>query len=85
MLTNHRHIDIAAETLRAAEIDYHPRTRDDIAAAVSGYRLHTPGLNAPLRWLPEATGTGGYTADTEPLHPAAWDLAAYAAIGQRHQ
>ncbi|MFD6391832.1 SAM-dependent methyltransferase [Nocardia sp. NPDC060259] len=79
------HIDSAARTLRAAGIDYYPRTYDDIAAMLTGYHLHTPGLVAPHQWRPELLGSSRYDQATEPLHPAVWDLAAYAAIGQRHR
>lgn len=77
------HIDTAAQTLRAAGIDYHPRTHDDIAAMLNDYALHTPGLIAPHRWRPEVLGPDRYEHATEPLHPAVWNLSAYAAIGQR--
>ncbi|MEV0769644.1 SAM-dependent methyltransferase [Nocardia salmonicida] len=77
------HIDTAAQTLRAAGIAYHPRTHNDIAAMLTGYRLHTPGLIAPHRWRPELLGPDRYEHATEPLHHAIWDLSAYAAIGQR--
>ncbi|MGW6726053.1 SAM-dependent methyltransferase [Nocardia sp. NPDC055029] len=77
------HIDAAAETLCAAGIAYHPRTHDDLTAMLTGYRLHTPGLIEPHRWRPELLGVGRYDHAIEPLHPAVWDLSAYAAIGQQ--
>ncbi|MFJ2664152.1 SAM-dependent methyltransferase [Nocardia fluminea] len=79
------HIDTATQTLRAAGIAYHPRTHDDIAAMLTGYHLHTPGLIAPHRWRPESRGPERYDRATEPLHPAVLDLSAYAAIGQHQQ
>ncbi|MFE9784987.1 SAM-dependent methyltransferase [Nocardia salmonicida] len=77
------HIDSAAQTLSTAGIDYFPRSREEIADMLTGYHLHTPGLVAPHRWRPEPIGPDRYAQATEPLHPAVWDLAAYAAIGQR--
>ncbi|MEU4811830.1 SAM-dependent methyltransferase [Nocardia fluminea] len=77
------HIDTAAQTLRGAGIAYYPRTYDEIAAMFAGYHLHTPGLIAPHRWRPELLGPDRYDHATEPLHPAVWDLSAYATIGQR--
>ncbi|MFD6393159.1 SAM-dependent methyltransferase [Nocardia sp. NPDC060259] len=77
------HINSAAETLRAAGIAYYPRTYDDLASMLTGYRLHTPGLIAPHRWRPELRSVGRYDHAVEPLHPVVCDLSAYAAIGQR--
>ncbi|MGW6619609.1 hypothetical protein ACWF99_00175 [Nocardia sp. NPDC055002] len=68
-----------------ARIAYHPRAYDDIAAMLTGYHPPTPGLIAPHRWRPEPRGSDRYDRATEPLHPAAWDLSAYAAISQRQQ
>ncbi|MGF0316039.1 SAM-dependent methyltransferase [Nocardia fluminea] len=78
-------IDSAAQTLRAAGIAYHPRTHDEVAALLTGYHLHTPGLVAPHRWRPEPLGPGRYDHATEAVRPAVRDLSAYAAIGQRQQ
>ncbi|WP_181697081.1 SAM-dependent methyltransferase [Nocardia sp. GTS18] len=78
-------ITSAAQALRAAGIAYHPRTHDDIASMLTGYHLHTPGLVAPHRWRPESIGSDRYGHVSEPMHPEAWDLSAYAAIGQRCQ
>ncbi|WP_410875135.1 SAM-dependent methyltransferase [Nocardia sp. A7] len=75
-------VNSAAQTLRAAGITYHPRTHGDIAAMLTNYRLHTPGLIAPHRWRPEFLGSDRYDHATEPQHPTAWDLSAYAAIGR---
>ncbi len=79
------HVDAAAQILRAAGIGYHPRSREEITEMLTGYHLHTPGLVAPHRWRPELNSPGGYDDATEPLHPAPWDLSAYAAVGQRCQ
>ncbi|MEU4651683.1 SAM-dependent methyltransferase [Nocardia fluminea] len=71
-------IGIAVEALGNAGIDLHPRDRDIITAMLAPYRLAPPGLIAPHRWRPTDTAH-----DTlRPQHPRAWDLAAYAAIGQ---
>ncbi|MEV0432193.1 SAM-dependent methyltransferase [Nocardia sp. NPDC050413] len=76
-------ITSAVKALRAVGIAYDPRTHDDIASMLTGYHLHTPGLVAPHRWRPESIGPDRYSRATEPMHPEAWDLSAYAAIGQR--
>ncbi|MEV0541193.1 SAM-dependent methyltransferase [Nocardia salmonicida] len=94
------HIQAAAETLRRAGIPYHPRGRDEITAMLAGYQLIAPGLIAPHRWPPTPSrGDDNGKSDSEigdgdgirrlsataPRHRAAWDLSAYAAIGQRQQ
>ncbi|MFF5037948.1 SAM-dependent methyltransferase [Nocardia salmonicida] len=93
------HIQAAAETLRRAGIPYYPRGRDEITAMLAGYQLLAPGLIAPHRWPPTPSrddDSDGETGDddgdgirrlssTAPRHRAAWDLSAYAAIGQRQQ
>ncbi|APE36433.1 hypothetical protein BOX37_23675 [Nocardia mangyaensis] len=93
-----QHIHAAAETLRRAGIPYHPRGRDEITTMLAGYKLLAPGLIAPHRWAPTPNhddndndhgddGGDGYgvrrVSVTAPRHRAAWDLSAYAAIGQR--
>ncbi|VFA95721.1 S-adenosyl methyltransferase [Nocardia farcinica] len=75
-------ITSAALVLRGAGIAYHPRTHDDVASILTGYDVHTPALVVPHRWRPESIGSDRYGHATEPLHPEAWDLSAYAAIGQ---
>ncbi|WKG08220.1 SAM-dependent methyltransferase [Nocardia sp. PE-7] len=91
------HIQAAAETLRRAGIPYHPRGRGEITAMLAGYQLLAPGLIAPHRWPPtpsrdddsdsengDGDGDGiRRLSATAPRHRAAWDLSAYAAIGQR--
>ncbi|WP_410874669.1 SAM-dependent methyltransferase [Nocardia sp. A7] len=90
------HIQAAVETLRRAGIPFHPRGRDEITAMLAGYQLVVPDLIAPHRWAPtlnrdddnsESDGDDGIrrVSATAPRHRAAWDLSAYAAIGQRQQ
>ncbi|MGW6700012.1 SAM-dependent methyltransferase [Nocardia sp. NPDC055049] len=91
------HIQAAAETLCRAGIAYHPRGRDEIAAMLAGYQLLAPRLIAPHRWTPTPNGDNDGDTDngdsvgirrlsaTAPRHRAAWDLSAYATIGQRQQ
>ncbi|WP_410869834.1 SAM-dependent methyltransferase [Nocardia sp. A7] len=91
------HIRAAAETLRRAGIPYHPRGRDEITAMLAGYHLLAPGLIAPHRWPPTPSRDDDSDSEigdgdgirrlsaTAPRHRAAWDLSAYAAIGQRQQ
>lgn len=86
-------IQAAADTLRRAGIPYHPRGRDEITAMLAGYQLLAPGLIVPHRWAPNHDGNDNDNGDdgdvvrrvsaTAPRHRAAWDLSAYAAIGQR--
>ena len=92
------HIRAAADTLRRAGIPYHPRGRDEITAMLAGYQLLAPGLIVPHRWAPipnrdddndDNRGDDGGGGDgvrrvsaIGPRHRAAWDLSAYAAIGQ---
>ncbi|MGW5917868.1 SAM-dependent methyltransferase [Nocardia fluminea] len=65
-----------------------------VTAMLAGYQLLQPGLIAPHRWAPTPNddndgGDGGdgdvvrQVSATAPRHRAAWDLSAYAAIGQR--
>ncbi|WP_410877464.1 SAM-dependent methyltransferase [Nocardia sp. A7] len=88
------HIQAATETLRRAGIPYHPRGRDEITAMLAGYQFLAPGLIVPHRWPPAPSrdddngddgddGDGRRLSATAPRHRAAWDLSAYAAIGQR--
>ncbi|MFD3430729.1 SAM-dependent methyltransferase [Nocardia fluminea] len=68
----------AVEVLGNGGIAFHPRDRDTITTMLAPYRLADPGLIAAHRWRPTATDH-----DTlRPLHPDAWDLCAYAAVGQ---
>jgi hypothetical protein len=91
------HIQTAVESLRGAGIAYYPRGRDEITGMLARYELVAPGLIAPHRWAPpnRTIGNGdnrdGDNGDgdgvrqispTAPRHRAAWDLSAYAAIGQ---
>ncbi|MEU4323420.1 SAM-dependent methyltransferase [Nocardia fluminea] len=88
-----QHVQAAAETLRRVGIPYHPRGRDEITAMLAEYQLLTPGLIAPHRWPPtpnrdedgkgDGDGIRRLSATTQ-RHRAAWDLSAYAAIGQLH-
>ncbi|MFC9659618.1 SAM-dependent methyltransferase [Nocardia sp. NPDC127606] len=83
------HVRAAAETLRRAGIAYHPRGRDEITAMLAGYQLLAPGLIAPHRWTPtpidsDGNGVPPLSAST-PRHRAAWELSAYAAVGQLHR
>ncbi|MFF2393811.1 SAM-dependent methyltransferase [Nocardia sp. NPDC058114] len=87
------HIRAAADTLRRAGIPYHPRGRDEITAMLAGYQLLAPGLIVPHRWAPTPNNDNGddggdpdgvrRVSATAPRNRAAWDLSAYAAIGQR--
>ncbi|MEU4648651.1 MULTISPECIES: SAM-dependent methyltransferase [Nocardia] len=94
-----QHVQAAAETLRRAGIPYRPRGRDEVTAMLAEYQLLAPGLIAPHRWVPalsrdddNGNGNGeGENGDgirrlspAAPRHRAAWDLSAYAAIGQLH-
>lgn len=63
-----------------AGVTFHPRDRDTITAMLAPYRIADPGLVSPHRWRPDSTGH----SELRPLHPDAWDLCAYAALGQRH-
>ncbi|MFC9965702.1 SAM-dependent methyltransferase [Nocardia ignorata] len=92
------HIQAAVETLRRVGIPYHPRGRDEIMATLARYELLEPGLIAPHRWVPnrDDNDNGDNKGDddngdgdgvrrvsaTSPRHRAAWDLSAYAAVGQ---
>ncbi|MEV0768609.1 SAM-dependent methyltransferase [Nocardia salmonicida] len=92
------HIQAAADTLARVGIPYHPRGRDEIEATLARYELLAPGLIAPHRWEPNPNRDNGdgndgdsYDGDGDgvrrlsaltPRHRAAWDLSAYAAIGQ---
>ena len=88
-----QHIHAAAETLRGVGIPYHPRGRDEITAMLARYELLAPGLIAPHRWAPNpAHGDSDDSDDDTGIrrlsaaatrHRAAWELSAYAAIGQR--
>ncbi|MEV0774069.1 SAM-dependent methyltransferase [Nocardia salmonicida] len=89
-----QHVQAAAETLRRAGIPFHPRGRDEITAMLAEYQILAPGLIAPHRWPPtlnrddedgEGDGDGiRRLSATTQRHRAAWDLSAYAAIGQLH-
>ncbi|MFG1771749.1 SAM-dependent methyltransferase [Nocardia salmonicida] len=68
----------AVAALGDAGIGFHPRDHDTITAMLAPYRLAEPGLIAPHRWRPTDTE---YNTQ-RPSHPDAWDLAAYAALGQ---
>ncbi|MFD3745814.1 SAM-dependent methyltransferase [Nocardia sp. NPDC058633] len=83
------HIQTAAETLSGVGIPYHPRGRDEITAMLAGYQLLAPGLIAPHRWTPapsdsDDNGVPRLSVST-PRHRAAWELSAYAAVGQLHR
>ncbi|MFD4352612.1 SAM-dependent methyltransferase [Nocardia sp. NPDC058518] len=79
-------IHSAVRTLRGAGINYHARGREEIAAMLTGYRFVTPGLVAPHRWpLVPSDGDGVRALFAMPRHRAAWDLSAYAAVGQLHR
>ncbi|MEV6224531.1 SAM-dependent methyltransferase [Nocardia fluminea] len=85
------HIQAAAQTLRGVGIPYYPRGRDEITAMLAQYELLAPGLTTPHRWAPNPNPAHDDNDDdgirrlsaTAPRHRAAWDLSAYAAIGQR--
>ncbi|PKV79339.1 SAM-dependent methyltransferase [Nocardia fluminea] len=84
-----QHIQAAADSLACVGIPYHPRGRDEITAMLAGYELLAPGLVAPHRWAPnpnrddDGDGEGVRRLSAiAPRHRAAWNLSAYAAIGQ---
>ncbi|WP_405146344.1 SAM-dependent methyltransferase [Nocardia salmonicida] len=76
-------IHSAAQALRAAGIAYHPRGRKEITAMLTRYRLVTPGLVAPHQWPPiSVSGDEVRALFATPRPRTAWDLSAYAAVGQ---
>ena len=76
-------IHSAAQALRAAGIVYRPRGREEIMDMLTGYRLVTPGLVAPHQWPPiSISGDQVSALFATPRHRTAWELSAYAAVGQ---
>ncbi|GAD87070.1 MULTISPECIES: SAM-dependent methyltransferase [Nocardia] len=73
-------IGASARELGHHGIAYHPRDRDTLATMLAPYQLLHPGLIAPHRWHPITR-----VPALKPQHPLKHDLAAYAAVGQRHQ